>query len=132
MPAAPNGRTRFRSPKTQAIGCANLLKDEAYGKASPMSGPPELRVSLSAAALANPLAHCALRFCAQAIGVRFALVDEAVDADVHYDGVDRDDESVWLPYWAESYDPAEPHVAIDRALGRIWVPLARQGRPRLT
>ena len=91
-----------------------------------MSAPPKLRVSLGAAASANPLAHCALRFCAQAIGVRCALVDQAEDADIHYGEADREDGSVWIPYWAESYDPSEPHVAVGEELGRRWVPLARQ------
>lgn len=91
-----------------------------------MSGPPELRFSLSHAASANPLARSALRFCALALGIRHRLIDEAGKADIHYAEADRGDGSLWLPYWAESYDPLEPHVWITEVSGRMWVPVARQ------
>ena len=91
-----------------------------------MSGPPELRFSLSPAASANPLARSALRFCALALGIRHRLVVGAGQADIHYAEADRGDGSLWLPYWAESYDPSEPHVGITEGSGHRWVPVARR------
>ena len=89
------------------------------------SVPDQLRISLSPAVSANSLARSALRFCAHALGLRFAVVDEGSTADIHYGEADRADETVWLPYWPECYEPSQPHVAVGEARGRRWVPLAR-------
>lgn len=90
-----------------------------------MSEPDRLRVSLSPAASANSLARPALRFCAHALGLRYTFVDKGSEADIHYGEVDRGDGTMWLPYWPECYEPAQPHVAVGDGGGRWWVPMAR-------
>jgi hypothetical protein len=90
-----------------------------------MSVPHQLRISLSPAASANPLARCALRFCAHALGVRYLFVEQAAEAEVHYGETDRAGGTVWLPYWPECYEPSQPHVAVEGERGPWWVPAAR-------
>ena len=91
-----------------------------------MSVLDQLRISLSPAASANSLARCALRFCAHALGIRYILVDESAEADLHYGETDRAGATVWLPYWPECYDPSHPHVAVGDECGPCWIPAARQ------
>lgn len=66
-----------------------------------------------------------MRFCAHALGLRYVLVDEGAQAEVHYGETDRAGATVWLPYWSESYEPSQPHVAVDDDGGPWWIPAAK-------
>jgi hypothetical protein len=90
--------------------------------------PDQLRISLSPAASANALARSAVRFCAHALGVRYTFVDEGSEADIHYGEADGAKGSLWLPYWPESYEPSQPHVAVGDEHRRWWVPQARMSQ----
>lgn len=90
--------------------------------------PDQLRFSLSPAARANPLARRGLHFCATALGIRHAVVDGTTPAHVHYGEEDPKDGTAWLPYWPESYDPSQEHVAVGVQGARWWVPVARQSQ----
>jgi hypothetical protein len=83
-----------------------------------------LRISLSPNADDQPAARYALQFAALSLGVRCEFVDAEAEADLHYGEVPRT-AAAFVPYWAECYDPAEPHVGVRVADDDWWVPARR-------
>ena len=83
-----------------------------------------LRISLSPSADDDPSARYALQFAALSLGVRCEFVRHEADADLHYGGSPRAGVA-FVPYWAECYDPAKPHIGILAADEHRWVPAQR-------
>jgi hypothetical protein len=81
---------------------------------------------MSLAAREQPAAGHALRFAAASLGFQCELVNPQEAADVHY-GEERRAGTAFVPYWAECYAPAEPHVGVPAASERWWVPARRAG-----
>lgn len=83
-----------------------------------------LRISLSPNADDQPAARYALQFAALSLGLRCQFVEHHSGADLHYGKSPRAGVA-FIPYWAECYDPAEPHLGVRVAGEEWWVPARR-------